>query len=110
MIYDLPRGVGVQGQQKIVPWSGIPSVLSFITMWVKAWRRASSPKPGRTLQPLRDLLASWVGALAQGLSWWCGVCHAEQFKKKCVIDFRTEVLLDTDDGVTKTVNLCEDNK
>ena len=40
---------------------------SFITMWVKAWRRESFPRPARTLQPLRDLLASWVGVLAERL-------------------------------------------
>ena len=40
---------------------------SFIIMWVKAWKRESSPRPARTLQPLRDLLASWVGVLAEGV-------------------------------------------
>ena len=67
---------------------------SFITMWVKAWKRESSPRPARTLQPLRDLLASWVGVLAERLSWWChgasGVCRAIGF-------------------FSKTVNLCENN-
>ena len=40
---------------------------SFITMWVKAWKRESSLRPARTLQPLRDLLASWVGGLVERL-------------------------------------------
>ena len=65
----------MQDHQKNVTLSGIPSVLSFITMWVKAWRRVSSPKPARTLQPLRDLLASWVGIFAGGSFFFCGGCH-----------------------------------
>ncbi len=41
--------------------SGIRNVPSFTITWVKAWRRESSPKPVRTLQPWRYLFASWAG-------------------------------------------------
>ena len=61
-----------------LPLSGIRNVPLFITMWVKAWRRESSPKPARTLQLLRDLIACKLGGhvgrkvgSSQGLSCWC---------------------------------------
>lgn len=41
-------------------------------MWVKAWRRANSPKPVRTLPPLRDLFASWVADVGKRLSGFNG--------------------------------------
>eukprot|EP00434_Breviolum_minutum_P011740 symbB.v1.2.010359.t1/scaffold677.1/size173266/7 len=53
--FDLSCEISTADQKKNRGLTGIPSVPSFIIMWVKAWRRESSPRPARTLQPLRRI-------------------------------------------------------